>query len=176
MKLLVVSSLFFLTNFTHNTIHRKFVYAWLFLLLTITSIFVHSSIFQENPDFHFKIVVLDKVVIFNVFLYGLYLFLNNQKSSIYPILSISTVFFFYVGGYFMENFCFHPDFTIGNIYHSMVHIIGSLGHHFIIYEYGYSREIRIKILEGLMNPTHNKVDYLNRLFYRCLSHSLSKID
>jgi hypothetical protein len=66
MKLLV-SSLLFLTNFIHNTYYQKYVYAWLFLLLTVTSVFIHSEIFMESFEIHNFILFIDKMVIINIF-------------------------------------------------------------------------------------------------------------
>lgn len=138
MKLLVATSLLFFTNFIHNTWYREFIYAWLFLLLSSTSFFVHSGTFKEESlHFHDKIIVIDKIIILSIFCYGLYIYLKTG-TSIYPILSVVTVAFIYLGIY---N-CHQEDVILN---HMAMHIIGCLGHHSIIYDYGYYTEIQRSI-------------------------------
>jgi hypothetical protein len=70
---------------------------------------------------------MDKMVIVNIFLYGLYLYWKTGV-SIFPILS-----FCLVGIIWSNIWCMKNDYENK---HMMMHIIGSLGHHMIIYEYG----------------------------------------
>lgn len=127
MKLLV-SSLLFFTNFIHNTYYQQYVYAWLFLLLTVTSVFIHSEIFMESFEIHNFILFIDKMVVLNIFFYGSYLYSKNGISVI-PILSVVLVTLLYTKIY--NNTKEESE----NI-HMIMHIIGCLGHHVIIHEYG----------------------------------------
>lgn len=139
MKLvLVLTSSLFLTNFIHNAYYRCYVYAWLFLLLSITSIFIHSEIFLDWEETHNGILVMDKIILFHIFLYGLYLHCKTGI-SIFPIISFCLVSLIYSTIYYMKN-----DYENK---HMIMHIIGSLGHHSIIYEYGNSLKSMVKQLQ-----------------------------
>jgi hypothetical protein len=133
---LVFSSLLFLSNFIHNTYYQTFVYAWLFLLLTVTSVFIHSEIFIESHEMHHFILLMDKMVIMNIFFYGLYLYWNSGVSII-PIISVILVTLLYTRIYNSTN---KDCETI----HTIMHIIGCVGHHFIIHDYGIFMELEDK--------------------------------
>lgn len=138
MKVLTLSSILFFTNFLHNTFYREWIYAWIFLLLTTTSLFVHSEIFKNDGEFGNQMVYLDKSVIASIFFYGLYLYwksLSSKKIYYFPLISISIVIWFYIGGYYLDKYCFDPDRQLRNLYHATIHIVGSLGHHSIMNEY-----------------------------------------
>jgi hypothetical protein len=152
MKLLVGTSLLFLTNCIHNAWHREFVYAWLFLLLTTTSVFVHSTIFKDE-SLHF-LSVLDKTVIVSIFFYGVYIYWKTG-TSIYPILSVMATAFIYLGIFQEEQ-----ENVITT--HAIMHIIGSLGHHFIIHDYGYSLDIQ----ESIQNLVKSRYLSLMQEFHR----------
>jgi hypothetical protein len=84
----------------------------------------------------------DKIAISLIVLYGGYLFFHkfwtNKTSLKYWIFSffiISTflvTIYFYVYGYNTNNFCFYQDRSVANLYHSLLHIISSIGHIFIM--------------------------------------------
>jgi hypothetical protein len=137
MRLLFGSSFVFFSNFIHNAYHKQYVYAWIFLLLTTTSIFVHSGIFEDDLQFNNQVIALDKTIIACIFFYGSHLYWKSleKKIVIFPVISILIVIWFYVCGYFLGKYCFHLNRECANIYHSLIHIIGSLGHHSIIWEY-----------------------------------------
>jgi hypothetical protein len=144
MKVLELSSMLFFTNFLHNTFYREWIYAWIFLLLTTTSLFVHSEIFKNDGEFGNQMVYLDKSVIASIFFYGLYLYWKSLSSKqfndmylrhYFPLISISIVIWFYIGGYYLDKYCFDSDRQLGNLYHATIHIVGSLGHHSIMNEY-----------------------------------------
>ena len=128
MQLLVVTSFLFFTNFLHNTWHRQYIYAWLFLLLTTTSLFVHSQLFKDFLHLHNQILFLDKSIILSIFTYGLYLYWKSSV-SFYPVLSFITVVLIYSQIYHLQQ-----EYVI--VTHGLMHLIGSLGHHSIIYNYG----------------------------------------
>jgi len=135
MKLLAITSAVFCTNFIHNTLKNQYIYAWLFLLLTSSSILIHSRIFEEDFHFHNNLILIDKTIIYSIALYGGYVYwksLNQIPSHYFPVISISIVIWYYVIGYFSNKYCFDENKEIAEIYHSMIHIIGSLGHHSIV--------------------------------------------
>jgi len=162
--ILQYTSFVFFTNFIHNTWKREFPYAWLFLLLTVTSLFVHSKIFIEtNPiplifdySIYDIILFLDKIVLYSIIIYGGYLFwktregLQSATSSI-PIVTFLTVVYLYVVGYFLNKYYFDPDINMANLSHGAVHIISSIGHHYIIYDYAKLQNMRNILLKGFLS-------------------------
>lgn len=136
MKTLEWSSFIFFTNFIHNTYYCEWVYAWLFLLLTSTSVLVHSGLFQDEfSDFHNKLLFIDKTVIASVVLYGTYLFYQKSDTTIImwiPVTTVSFVIWIYIVGYFAKKWVFDPNQEIADRYHVWMHIISSIGHHSIV--------------------------------------------
>jgi hypothetical protein len=130
INILVLSSLIFITNMTTAFIYKKYIYSFLFLLLTITSVIYHSN---ANIYTH----ILDKIVIAFVVSYGAYKLYNKaQKKNYIFVVIVLLLFlltiFLYIYGYFIKQFCFHNDKRIGSRYHCFLHCISSLAHHMII--------------------------------------------
>ena len=129
--LLLFSSSVFITNVLANIYKQYYLYAVLFLFLTITSLIHH---YDHDP----YTAIVDKLVIIQIALYGGYMF---YRKSAYkkPIYSGVIVFTFvssiglYYYGYATNAFCFHPDKSIGNRYHGLLHLISSFGHHLITF-------------------------------------------
>jgi hypothetical protein len=105
--------------------------------LSISSIFVHSCIFEEDLEFQNNLILVDKTIIGCIFIYGGYLYWNSLKKtqSYFPLMSFLIVIWYYIGGCLLGKYCFDPDEARANVYHTVIHIIGSLGHHSIISEY-----------------------------------------
>lgn len=137
MKILALSSTIFFTNFLHNAYHKQWVYSWIFLLLTTTSLFVHSRIFERDTEFENQMIYLDKTVIASIFFYGGYLYWKSLENKMHfiPLISILIVIYLYIGGYFLQKYSFDPNQECADLYHAALHVIGSLGHHSIIWEY-----------------------------------------
>lgn len=138
-KILIFSSFIFLTNFIFGLYKNEIIYSILFLFLTITSVSVHS---YNNVIIN----IIDKFVIFSIFCYDLYLIYYKVILSNTDILSISqtskliaifsSLFFvllMYIGGYFLNEFCFEPYEKNTEIYHILMHFVGSLGSIWILY-------------------------------------------
>ena len=138
----VYSSLIFVTNVFSALYYSHYFYAFLFLCLTITS-FVHHT---YNT---FYTGIIDKIPVYAVILYGGFIFYNKYikdliidsdltTSSLINIkaaLIVSTflsVVFLYTYGHLTDNYSFHPSHSVSQMYHSLLHIISSIGHHFII--------------------------------------------
>lgn len=59
----------------------------------------------------------------------------SNLSTMTGIGIVSTFLFSIIGfhyGYICNKYCFDPDEETGNIYHAVLHIISSVGHHMII--------------------------------------------
>ena len=131
----VYSSLIFLTNIFLALYYDHYFYAFLFLCLTITSI-VHHSYNTVYTG------IIDKISVYAVIFYGGYIFYTKYIKDtkdiiniIKPLIIVSTflsVVFLYGYGYLTDNYSFHPSHSVSQMYHSLLHIISSIGHHFII--------------------------------------------
>jgi hypothetical protein len=128
----VYSSLIFLTNIFLALYYDHYFYAFLFLCLTITSIVHHSynTVYTS---------IIDKMSVYAVIFYGGYIFytkyLKDTKDIVKPLMIVGTflsVVFLYGYGYLTDNYSFHPNQDVSQMYHSLLHIISSIGHHFII--------------------------------------------
>jgi hypothetical protein len=125
----IISSFIFLTNAFVAYILQYKIYSLLFLLLWISSILFHTY-----KDIYTNI--LDKIIIFTIFIYGGYLFYTknqqnqNNLHKIFIILSfLSTIFLYLFIIYQKDKY----TKTFQNKLHSLLHIIGSLGHHLIVF-------------------------------------------
>jgi len=137
----VYSSLIFLTNIFLALYYDHYFYAFLFLCLTVTSLAHHSYNTVYTG-------IIDKISVYAVIFYGGYIFYNkyfkdinetkdflNIKEILKPIIIVGTflsVVFLYGYGYLTDNYSFHPSEPVSQMYHSLLHIISSIGHHFII--------------------------------------------
>jgi hypothetical protein len=126
------SSFIFLTNSLFAFLKQKYVYSLAFYTLAVTSAVVHGIYYS------FETMILDKLAIFSLFAVGANYFFSNytQLSPGYLLCIISTflmVVFIYFYGCLMKRFCYDEDKTIAYFYHSILHIIGSISHHMIIY-------------------------------------------
>jgi cation transport ATPase len=129
------SSFFFLITAVLALYSKYYVYGILLLLLLITSIIFHT--WTTNYT-----LLLDKVSIIAVVLYGAYLFyrksiLNslNARIMILQILVLLTFFitiYLYYYGYYNNQYCFDKDINTANLYHSLLHFISFYGHNIII--------------------------------------------
>jgi hypothetical protein len=129
INFLQVSSLIFITNAAAAYYKRYYLYSFLFLLLTTTSLIVHyNNTIYTN--------IIDKISILFIVLYGGYLLFRSFSVDPYRLVIVATfigTILLYIYGYMIEDFCFHPDKSIGCNYHCILHLIGSIGHHLIIF-------------------------------------------
>ena len=125
----LVSSFVFLTNVVHFLTAGYFVYAFLFLVLFITSVMVRVT--EEN----IFTLAADKIAILFVVLYGLVIFHNKSLvSDNYILISLILFTFLAVGylytyGWLTNSYCFSEE---GELYRAGLHCISSLGHHLIV--------------------------------------------
>lgn len=130
-SLLILSSFLFMSNMITTHYMGYFIYCILFLCLTISSITYHY-----NSNTITKII--DRIFIISIVLYAGYIFYNkankhNVNKVIFIIMSFLSVILFYCFGYYTNEFCFDQDIRIGNIYHSILHIISSFGIHMVTF-------------------------------------------
>lgn len=130
----ILSSFIFIMNIIVACYYKYYIYGSLFVALFISSILFHS-----NPQ-NIYTNIIDKIVILAIFIYGGYIFVtkqtknktNNIQIKIAIIFSFLTTIYLYYYGYLYNKYCYDNNRQIANIYHSLLHIIGSIGHIFII--------------------------------------------
>jgi hypothetical protein len=132
MNICFYSSFIFLLNTFYAYSTNQLVYTILFLNLTVTSLYYHST---YTPIAN----ILDKAAIASVVSYGGWIFINKAitlaTSSIYTnlmFISIISTFLFinylYLYGKKANCYCFSKNPNIADTYHSILHFISSLGH------------------------------------------------
>jgi len=133
MSLLTYSSLLFSTNIATALYKQYYLYALFFLGLTITSVIVHNYKTGLN-------LLLDKIFILAIVLYGAYLLIQKWRQDptkytefAFIVSTFILTIYLYIFGYFTNTYCYHPDKAIGTAYHSILHLISSIGHHSIIF-------------------------------------------
>lgn len=130
-SILILSSFIFITNVLATYYKKYYIYSFLFTCLTITSIIFHS-----NNNIYTNII--DKIFILAIVLYGGNMLYkkttsDNQFNVFIIIFTFLCCVFFFFYGYCVKDYCYNPDICVGNNYHCMLHIIGSLGHHLITF-------------------------------------------
>jgi hypothetical protein len=128
---LMYSSVIFITNVISAFYKKYYIYCFLFFCLTITSLIYHY-----NNNIYTNI--LDKIFVFSIVFYGGYMLYNkttidNQIFVLLIIITFISCIFLYFYGYCVKDYCYHPDKLVGDKYHSILHILSSFGHHFIIF-------------------------------------------
>jgi hypothetical protein len=126
--ILVYSSFIFITNIITTLYFNYYLYASWFTLLTITSVCYHMY-----RNIYTKII--DKFAILSIILYGgnlLYTKKNNRNIYLVIILFMLSIYI-YGYGYITQQYCYHPNVSIGNKYHCLLHIISCIAHHLIIF-------------------------------------------
>jgi len=123
------SSFIFLTNVVHFLIVGYYQYAYLFMVLFVTSIIcrLYDNIY---------ILALDKLAIIAVVSYGGTLFwnkLSTEKAYALPFIVATFVgtIYLYSYGYYCKKFCFDEDPDVNESTRAFLHFISSMGHHLI---------------------------------------------
>ena len=128
------SSFVFLMNSGLAGIHNYHLYSGLFFTLFATSLIVHSN---TNP----YTIAIDKIAIFAIVFYGGKMFIekcikNSRSVYVYRMIFIistflSTIYLYYYG-FLHKKYCYHPETTIANIHHSLLHLFSFIGDSLII--------------------------------------------
>jgi len=129
------SSFIFIINSLVAYYYEYYIYSLIFFGLFITSIIYHST-------YNIYTNLLDKISIISVISYGGWLFYNkimnkvfSYKDYILCIVIITTFFatmYLFYYGYYFNKYCFSDDYITANYYHSLLHVISSLGHILIV--------------------------------------------
>lgn len=131
-NILIFTSLVFITNIMTALYKEYYVYAGCFLLLTVTSIIVHTydNIYTNTID---KLAVTLIVVYGSYILWSKYMLPDeNVILILLVVFAFTFCIFVYIYGYITQNYCFHSQKCIADVYHSCMHFISSIGHHIII--------------------------------------------
>ena len=110
---------------------EQYLYSVLFFILTLTSLIVHY-----NDNFYTNII--DKIAISAIVSYGTYILYNklndnNRINCTIIIVLFLACIFLYCYGFITKQYCFCDERCIAQKYHFIMHIISSIGHHFIIF-------------------------------------------
>jgi ABC-type uncharacterized transport system permease subunit len=133
---LIYTGLLFGTNFITARIKGYNTYSTWFFLLTITTILFHGMF----PDSHIM-NFFDKIPIAGIIITGKILFYEkimkctSNMYILYVVFVIAcyiVVIYLFYYGYLSSSLCFDKNEKIANTYHSLIHLISSIGHHFII--------------------------------------------
>ena len=121
------SSFVFLTNCVTAIWTQDLIYFRMFLTLFITSLIVHS-----NNNIWTNL--LDKIPIIGIVSYGAYMYSKklDRAGSSFILLTFIAVIFLYCYGYITASYCYDPDSEVASLYHSLLHLISSVGHHLIM--------------------------------------------
>ena len=130
-SILIFSSFIFITNVLSTLYKNYYIYSFLFFCLTITSIIFHynTNIYTNILDNFFVLVI---VLYGGQMLYNKTTTYNQFKVFLIIMLFLCCIFFFFYG-YYVKDYCYNPDKYVGDNYHCILHIISSLGHHFITF-------------------------------------------
>jgi hypothetical protein len=135
-KILIFTSLVYLSNAFTCGIYQKKHYSALFCVLVMTSILFHS-----NPNTITNII--DKIPICGIVGYGGYTYVHAIQSNpiessistihyILPPIAFVYVLYLFAYGYITSQHCYDDDIIIANRSHAYLHLISSIGHHCIL--------------------------------------------
>ena len=126
MNILIISSLFFITNAFYARKKNYNLYSMFFIFLTLTSLICHST--EDN----IYITITDKIAILSIVLYGFYLVLKKfSKDNIYIIVPIVITFLSTIYLHYYAKV--KADLVTSRKYHFILHLLSSIGHNLIIY-------------------------------------------
>lgn len=114
-----ISSTVFLTNIIHLFYKDDNVYMYSFICLFLASVMYHQT-------YNNKIRIIDKIVMYNVVLQGGNRLYKNTV-DIYTYITVS----FFLSTVYIYYICNRNIYEKYHL-HSVLHILGSLGHHLII--------------------------------------------
>jgi hypothetical protein len=126
------SSLFFISNIIIAYYYSEYIYFTLFCILLSTSLILH---YTQNK----YMAIIDKFAVYSVILYGIYIYSSKcgECYSSYHYFCLWIVFLAFIGciyiyftgiSYTPVNFCG----VFGNWFHSIIHLLASIGHNIII--------------------------------------------
>jgi len=130
-NILIFTSLIFITNAITGLYKKKYIYSFLFFILTISSIVVHCDYSNH------KAIIIDKIIICFILFYGFYIFLKNFKINILLSLIVFSTFlsciYLYCYGFIIKKYCFNEDTNISRNYHMLMHFFSCIGNHALLF-------------------------------------------
>ena len=136
-KLLAYSSFVFFTNVLTAIYKNSYIYSFLFLFLTTTSILFHSN--NTNVEAFF----LDQIAVYCVVIYGFYLLYTKMIKTKWNFVKCGIILFIFITfilslylfyyGLFTKTLCYDKNKYISNMFHCLLHFISSLGNHLLIF-------------------------------------------
>ena len=128
-SILFWSSLVLMTNMWAAYMTGQYLYSILFGQLVISSLVVHTT------D-TLAINLCDKLWVGSIVLYGGWKMVKKWGSSDFRymmgcVLTFLFVVWVYLYGFFTQSFCFDPLY--GAMYHALMHVVSSIGHHLVIF-------------------------------------------
>ena len=141
MNTRLISSYLFFINIYISFYKKNYIYTFLFSNLLISSVILHWLQYDFN-HLEEEIQLVKKIDSINVnliIIYGFYLFLYKnfkQKNNIFINGIIIYLFLFcaylYYYGYYKKKYFFDSDDNKAKLYHSLVHLMGIIGHILIV--------------------------------------------
>jgi hypothetical protein len=153
----ILSSAVFITNCIGAHLHGEYIYSGLWGGLCMSSLLFHSlrvytdihfvdaTLLQSNEWTHLLLYiffVIDKIILYLVVLSGFCIICKKRIGLRHTVQDVICCFFIgstflltillYYYGYIRNLFSFHPNREIADKWHSIVHYIGSFGHHCIL--------------------------------------------
>lgn len=127
------SSFIFLINVIVAVYYKYYLYATVFMFLTMSSLSHHSHYTDLTR-------IIDKIAIYLVVFYGGYLFYSKLRNHTDPMTGkewlltflilftfLSTIVLYYYG-YMTNSFCYCEDSSSADYFHAFMHCVGSAGH------------------------------------------------
>jgi hypothetical protein len=133
INVLFFSSFVFITNIITAYYKNYYMYSFLFTCLTITSMIVHTidNIYTN---------LIDKVSVLSIVTYGSFVLCNKSMNEnacviipVWVFILFLLCIYLYIYGYCNKMYCFDQEKSIASKYHMLLHVISSVGHHFIIF-------------------------------------------
>ena len=129
-NLLAYTSLCYLTNAIVALYLGYYLYAFLFFILTLTSV-VHHSFYHTYTGF------VDRMAVLSIILYGAYVMYKKKEVGellLYGLIVAAFLYgvWAYSYGFRCKRYCFDPDRSVSEWYHATLHVISSFGHHLIM--------------------------------------------
>ena len=130
------SSFVFLINVIVAFYYKYYLYAFVFMLLIVTSLCHHSHYTEVTR-------IIDKIAVYLVVFYGGYLFFSklrklrnntepiSKREWILSLLIVSTflsTILLYYYGYITSSLCYCDNSSSANYFHSFMHCVGCAGH------------------------------------------------
>lgn len=135
-KILIYTSFILLTNVFTAFYKTSYIYSFLFLFLTMTSILFHAN--KTNIEGFY----LDQLAIYCVVIYGFYLLYSKMIKTKLNVVNCTIILFILITfllaiylfyyGMFTKSFCYDENKYIANVFHCLLHFVASLGNHLLI--------------------------------------------